>query len=74
MPKPIDPVALLSAVAVTLKKADTYPPEAYVIAIEELRQILFIRENPPLSVACTELPVEDPIFPSCFMRTVLCFC
>ncbi len=41
MPKPIDPVALLSAVAVTAKKAETYSPDTYVIDIGELRQILF---------------------------------
>lgn len=41
MPKPIDPVALLSAVAVTAKKAETYHAETHVIAIEELRQIIF---------------------------------
>jgi len=41
MPKLIDPVALLSAIAVTAKRAKTYPPETYIIAIEELREILF---------------------------------
>lgn len=48
MPKPIDPVPLLSAIAVTAKKAKTYPAETYVIAIEEIRQILFeLRDNEP---------------------------
>ena len=41
MPKPIDPVALLSAVAVSAKKAESYSPETYVIDLAELRQILF---------------------------------
>jgi len=48
MPKPIDPVALLSAVAVTAKKAETYPPETYVIELAELRQILFEMQDSEL--------------------------
>ena len=48
MPKPIDPVALLSAVAVTAKKADTYSPETYVIDLAELRQILFEMQDDEL--------------------------
>jgi hypothetical protein len=48
IPKPIDPLALLSAVAVTAKKAKSYSAETHVIDLEELRQIIFeLQDNQP---------------------------
>jgi hypothetical protein len=41
MPKPLDLVALLSSSAMMSRKAATYPPEAQVIDLAELRQIIW---------------------------------
>jgi hypothetical protein len=41
MPKPFDVVALLSSAAMVARKAETYSPEAHVINLAELRQIIF---------------------------------
>jgi hypothetical protein len=40
MQKQIDAISLLSSAAMTSKKAETYPPETYVIDLAELRQIV----------------------------------
>ena len=41
MSKPFDVVALLSSAAMAARKVETYPPETYVIDLDELRQIIF---------------------------------
>ena len=41
MPKAIDAIALLSSTAMIARKAETYPPETYVIDLAELRQIIW---------------------------------
>ncbi|HET6177353.1 MAG TPA: hypothetical protein VFE61_10500 [Candidatus Sulfotelmatobacter sp.] len=40
MPKPFDVTALLSSAAMMSRKASTYLPEAIVIDLAELRQII----------------------------------
>jgi hypothetical protein len=41
MAKPLDTIALLSSAAMVARKAETYPPETYVIDLGELRQIIW---------------------------------
>ena len=40
MPKTVDLAAILSAAAMRCQKAESYPPETYVIDLAELRQII----------------------------------
>jgi hypothetical protein len=46
MPKPLDVISLLSSVAMTARKAETYPPETQVIDLAELRQIIWEMQEP----------------------------
>lgn len=41
MPQPLDAIPLLSSAAMIARKAETYPPETYVIDLAELRQIIW---------------------------------
>ena len=40
MSKPLDVTTFLSSAAMTARKAETYPPDTYVIDLAELRQII----------------------------------